>query len=268
MISSSRVSIEKLRTVRSRIFQESYLLILEPKRWQSQTFQKSFDIWCNFKLKIIPLCNLSHYTFPSARAWNCPQFCRRLGLWNSSFWSWYQTAGSHNNPRVVTINVFPSEPNTYFYLKVGFISSIRDSMGKRSIYGRWFFYFVSFRCFDIFSWPPYENQKLPIPLKHLEWTSIHPWLDVWFLASGSPAIFSVSFAGNDSIKCFCFKTIASSCCHFWTSRKFIDVWFISLFKPKLSAKLYLTSTILISIDNFSFVEENSVDFSEKILKCW
>ena len=38
----------------------------------------------------------------------------------------------------------------------------------------------------------------------------------------------------------------------------------SLFsKPKLSAKIDLTSTILISIENFFYVEQNSVDFFEK-----
>ena len=153
------VLIKKFRSVRSRIFQESYLLILEPKRWQSQTFQKCFDIWCNFKMKIIPLFNLSHYFFPSARGWNCPQFCRRLWLWKSSFWSWYQTAGSHNNPRVVTINVFPSEPNTYFYLKEGFFSSIRVSMGKSSIYERWFFDFASLLFFDTVFWPSCETKN-------------------------------------------------------------------------------------------------------------
>ena len=34
-------------------------------------------------------------------------------------------------------------------------------------------------------------------------------------------------------------------------------------KPKLSAKIDLTSTILISIENFFYVEEVSVDFFEK-----
>ena len=41
----------------------------------------------------------------------------------------------------------------------------------------------------------------------------------------------------------------------------------SLFlKPKFSEKKDLTSTILISTENFSFVEENSVDFFKKYIK--
>ena len=133
--------------------------MLQPKRWQSQSSQKYFDIWCNFMLKIIPLCNVSHHIFPSAPGLNCPQFCRRLGLWNSSFWSWYQTAGSHNNPWVDTNIDFPFESNTYFSLKVGFNSSIRVSMGKKTIYGRWFLDFVSFRSFDTLFWPSYETKS-------------------------------------------------------------------------------------------------------------
>ena len=128
--------------------------MLQPKRWQSQSSQKYFDIWCNFMLKIIPLCNVSHHIFPSTPGWNCPQFCRRLWLWNSSFWSWYQTAGSLSIPRVDTIKDFPSESNTYFSLKVGFISSIRVSRGKSSIYGRWFSFLFQFVPSIHFSDPP------------------------------------------------------------------------------------------------------------------